>query len=509
MANTVKYLDYEGLKVLVAQIKAGDAAALAAAKDYVGSIAGKTDKEGQAYATVLAYLEDKIADAQQQATFSGKAEDVSIADVAGKITATNVEGALAEIVGKADANATAIDTITGDSSTEGSIAKALADAKSYTDDAEKTAKEYADGVKTTVEGEIGVLTSLTTDAKSTIVAALNEVDAHADQAQSEVDALETLVGTIPAGATATTVVAYAKEVADAASGDASQVASDLADEVKRAGKAETALGERIDGVNTLIGTIVEGKTVASTIADAEQSAKDYTDEQVGALGSVLNFKGIVETEADLPTEGNKQGDVYNVKTTARGTSAEFVYITDKGWEELGDVLDLSAYDTAAQAAEKVATAKSEAIASAKTYTDGLVGTLPAEHATVKAYVDALDSAMDTRVDALEEAIGGEGSVAEMIKTAIEDLDATVSTVSESVPSPVLNITITETDGKLTGVTASVKAETFDEFGAASTAMSTLQGATTSTVKDVEDKVDAITSISDTEIDALFNPVVTE
>lgn len=37
-------------------------------------------------------------------------------------------------------------------------------------------------------------------------------------------------------------------------------------------------------------------------------------------------------------------------------------------------------------------------------------------------------------------------------------------------------------------------------------MSNLQGDTTSTVKDVEDKVDAITSISDTEIDALFAPV---
>ena len=131
------------------------------------------------------------------------------------------------------------------------------------------------------------------------------------------------------------------------------------------------------------------------------------------------------------------------------------------------------------------------------------------YSTVKDYVDGLDSAMDTRVDALEEAIGGEGSVAEMIKTAIEGLDATVSTVSEEVPSPVVNISITETDGKLTAVSASIKAETFDEYGAASTAMSTLQGDTTSTVKDVEDKVDAITSISDTEIDALFNPVVTE
>lgn len=45
-----------------------------------------------------------------------------------------------------------------------------------------------------VKGKIGTLTDLTTDAKGTIVAAINEVDAHVDAAQTEIDATQTGAG---------------------------------------------------------------------------------------------------------------------------------------------------------------------------------------------------------------------------------------------------------------------------------------------------------------------------
>lgn len=45
-------------------------------------------------------------------------------------------------------------------------------------------KTYIDGIKTTIEGEIGTLASLTTDAKTTVVAAINEVDAAVDAAKT-------------------------------------------------------------------------------------------------------------------------------------------------------------------------------------------------------------------------------------------------------------------------------------------------------------------------------------
>lgn len=54
------------------------------------------------------------------------------------------------------------------------------------------------------------------------------------------------------------------------------------------------------------------------------------------LSSVLRFKGSVAQHSQLPTEHNSVGDVYYVVEH----SAEYVYL-EKGWEQLGPVLDLS------------------------------------------------------------------------------------------------------------------------------------------------------------------------
>lgn len=518
--NEIKYLDYAGLELLVSKIKAGDEKALADAKAYVGAIPAEATQT-----TVIAYLMAEIENAKEAATFDGKASSVTIEDANEYYTATTVEGALAEVKKIADDNASDLTTIKGEGT--GSIKKALQDAKDYTDDSigelkigetsYATVKSYVDAkdaaIVKLIDATNGDLSTLTTDAKTDVVAAINEVDANADaakkaadDAQDDVDALETLVGDLPTGEGApTTVVGYIEAVEAKITGDAGEIQEALDDEIKRATDAEEALGGRIDDVEDLIGEIEEGSTVAAEIAKAEQNAKDYADEIVSDLGSVFNFKGIVDTVEDLPTENIKQGDVYNVKTTERGTSAEYVYITDKGWEELGDVLDLSAYDTRTVAEGKIATAKSEAITAAEGYADSLVGEIKDEEGnvvTVKSYVDGLDSAMDTRVDALEEAIGEGGGVSQQIQTAIEALDATVTNEVEGEDKPDVTVTVVEADGKLTSVTAVVNAK-YDAEGAAEEAASAVQGDTESTVADVEAKVDAITSITDEEIKALF------
>lgn len=283
----------------------------------------------------------------------------------------------------------------------------------------------------------------------------------ADAAQTDVNGLKTLVGTIPAGAKATTVVEYAKEVANAASGSATGVAEDLAnykktndaavakaakaaaDEKTRAEGVEAGLQTSIDGINTKIGTVGEGQTVMGVIAANQTADRKYTDDQIKALGSVLNFKGTKATVAELPTDG-KVGDVWHV--TAK--SAEYV-CTAAGntWEELGSVIDLSAYETITDAETKIATAKSEAIAAAKTYTN------------------EKDTAMDTRVKALETAVGEGSSVGSQITAAINKLDATVENATDAE----VHVSVTQTDGKLTAVTATVKENTFDAHGAAATA----------------------------------------
>ena len=85
---------------------------------------------------------------------------------------------------------------------------------------------------------------------------------------------------------------------------------------------------------------------------------------------------------------------------------------------------------------------------------------------------------------LQAAIGDGGSVADAITNAINELDATVTNVPVDGEAPEVAVSITETDGKLTAVTATIKAETFDAYGAAAA----IQGETTKTVKDLEDIV---------------------
>lgn len=284
----------------------------------------------------------------------------------------------------------------------------------------------------------------------------------ADAAQADVDALEGLVGTIPVGSKSTTIVEYAKEVADAASGSAADIAADLADyktkndaavadakkaatdEAARAKGAETTLQGNIDAVNTKIGTVAEGQTVMGVIAANQTADRKYTDDQIKALGSVLSFKGTKASASELPTDG-KIGDVWHVTEK----SAEYV-CTGEGpavWEEMGSVIDLSAYITTVEAEGKIATAKSEAIDAAKGYSDGL------------------NTTMDGRVTALETAIGEGGSVESQIAAAINKLDATVQNDANAI----VHVTATQTDGVLTGITATVKDNTFDAFGAAATA----------------------------------------
>lgn len=84
---------------------------------------------------------------------------------------------------------------------------------------------------------------------------------------------------------------------------------------------------------------------------------EMTDEQaaqfrgnIGAItaadvGTVFAIRGSVSTVADLPATGNAVGDVYYVEAVSAG----YIWITSTAhptgyWEELGEPIDLSAYE---------------------------------------------------------------------------------------------------------------------------------------------------------------------
>lgn len=83
---------------------------------------------------------------------------------------------------------------------------------------------------------------------------------------------------------------------------------------------------------------------------SEYATTDYVDSEiisaVSALGTIFTVKGRVDTTNDLPSEGNKAGDVYLVGAEGSDNYAEYMW-TSSLWNMLGSTVevDLSNYFT--------------------------------------------------------------------------------------------------------------------------------------------------------------------
>ena len=97
------------------------------------------------------------------------------------------------------------------------------------------------------------------------------------------------------------------------------------------------------------GEVTAAAVLAALEAMTSEQAEDALDAIGGVshdeIGTVFTIKGSVATVNDLPATGNAIGDVYYVEAVQAG----FVWITsttypDGYWEELGEPIDLSAYE---------------------------------------------------------------------------------------------------------------------------------------------------------------------
>lgn len=91
------------------------------------------------------------------------------------------------------------------------------------------------------------------------------------------------------------------------------------------------------------------------------------------------------------------------------------------------------------------------------------------NAAIKVEADrakGVEGGLDTRIQSLETAVGENGSVAAQIKTAIEGLD---SDASQEAGADGLALGVTLVDGKVTSISGSIAANTYDAYGAAATA----------------------------------------
>ena len=194
------------------------------------------------------------------------------------------------------------------------------------------------------------------------------------------------------------------------------------------------------------------------------------------ITSVLKFKGTVNYEKDLPTENVKAGDVWHVKYSGEsgtnGLNAEYVYIEGR-WEELGPVVDFSAYYTKTQtdsaistAVENATTAITSAYQSADTaLKNELQGNIDALYkvngesatGTIATRISAVETKANANASAIATLKGGEaveGSVAKAIKDKIATLDSTSTVAGDSDAKGGYVYSVSQTDGKVAVKTAS-------------------------------------------------------
>ena len=314
-------------------------------------------------------------------------------------------------------------------------AAALASAKSYADglavnyDAAGAAATALADAKTYADGKDAAIQAAQAAAEAAAAAA-SVADGKAVAAQGEVDALETYVGVIPEGATATSVIGYIQEKT---SGIASEGAmTELGNRVTQAEKDIDAI--EADYLKAADKTEIEGKITAveTAVATEKSRAEGIEAGLESRLAAVEGdyLKGADKTEL----QGNIDTVAGALERLTNGVSADEIdgvndlikYVKDHGPEVIGmqeDIADNA--EAIAGVAGRMDTAEGKITA-----VEGAVAT-KAELTYVDEKVQALegaDSALSGRIATLEGKFGGaDGSVEDMIADAKQEaIDAAAS-----------------------------------------------------------------------------------
>lgn len=126
-------------------------------------------------------------------------------------------------------------------------------------------------------------------------------------------------------------------------------------DLQELGDQTTSIQQDVNTLKTdVAGKASKDANFKTAITDTNKGlteADAYTKEEVDAkVSSVYRFRGSVATYNDLPTEGNVQGDVWNVEDTG----ANYAWDGTK-WDKLSETIDLTPYLTKEDAADTYAT----------------------------------------------------------------------------------------------------------------------------------------------------------
>lgn len=285
-----------GLETKISAADAKAAAAQTAAdnlKAYVGTI-----PEGATSTDVVSYVNEKTAGIATDASLSALTKRVGTAE--GKITAA--EGNITNLSGRADAVEGKVTTLIGE-------------------DAGKSARTIANEELTKQ-----LIPENAKDSLNTLQEIAAWIQNHPDDASAmnaAISALKTKVGDIPEGATATTIVAYIKELVDAEKTRATGVEGGLDTRVKA---VEAKLGDGDGSVAKQIEAAVKVETDARVAADGALDGK-ITTAQATADKNKTDIAGLTTTVGGHTTTLSSHGDRISALETKVGDG--FVAITNE------------------------------------------------------------------------------------------------------------------------------------------------------------------------------------
>ena len=326
---------------------------------------------------------------------------------------------------------------------------------------------------------------------SAITAAQNAADA----AQGEVDALETLVGTIPATATATDVVGYAAEVADAA---ADAVADDLdALDQSLATVAKTGDAGDVTYDNTESGL---------TATDVQAALDELADASAGGVASKTVWLKDDEavTTGYLKTYGLYQGANSPDHATAPATLIGKIDIPKDLVVTSGEIVVNPTGQPAGTYLKLVIANQTEPVyINVADLCD--VYTAEASAAQVQLAISSTNEISATivagSIDTTELASGAV-TTAKIADDAVTAAKVSISAHSETQTAGAdgLAISVTTTDGQVSAVSGSIAANTYEPYGTTATAIAALDATESQTAG-----ADGL-ALSITEVDGVITSI---
>lgn len=323
--NNVRLINYHTTGTTAPQIADMAVGEIAVGKDLIWS----KHKENEELSVFISSGAVHSAITAAETTLKGITDGLSssIAANTEKFNGYATTGALAtakaELTADYDGKFTAIK---GEGYTSGTTLKSLSDAiDSLKGDSDTTVEDVASRV-TIAEGKITTLETTVGNSTSGLVKDVADLKTKFDSYATSAD----------------TVAADTKTLNDAKSYTDSQINA-----IKGGETTATLLSLKSDIDNQ--GRAISGITNGTKL----DSFKDVEDEINSKISSVYKVRGTKNTYADLPTEGNTIGDVYNVIAANGKTPAGTNYVCtasagtrEEQWDALGGTIDLSGYVSA-------------------------------------------------------------------------------------------------------------------------------------------------------------------